>query len=234
MTDERRYGEDEVREIFELATSKDEPPPPALAERRGLTLEELQGIAREVGVEPARVADAAAALEARGNVLPRRTRFGMPVSVGRIVELPRAPTDLEWQTLVGELRHTFGARGKVAAHGELREWSNGNLHVCVEPAETGYRLRMGTVKGTASTFNQLGIVGLLMALFMVIAFAAQGRLAGNIFGPLLLAMLGGGALGANWIGLPRWADERERQMAYIAERAVAMLEAPSGGAVPRS
>jgi len=228
MTDERRYGEDEVREIFERAATKGDLAAPAVAERRGLTLEELQDIGREVGLEPSRVADAAAALDARGAALPRRTRLGMPITVGRIVELPRAPTDLEWETLVGELRQTFGARGKVTTHGGLREWSNGNLHACIEPTENGYRLRMGTVKGTASTFNQLGIAGLLMALFVFVAYLVPGRFAGSFFAPLLLVALGGGALAVNAIGLPRWADEREGQMAYIADRAVRLLEAGEG------
>lgn len=227
--DERRYGESEIREIFGAATRSQDLAPPAPTEHAGLTLQELLGIGREIGVDPERIVEAAAALDAPRGALPRRTRWGMPVGVGRTVELSRAPTDREWETLVGELRHTFGARGEVDSHGGLREWSNGNLHACVEPTEGGYRLRMGTVKGSASAFNQLGIAGLAMSLLTLLALSVSGRLPEALFVPLVFAAMGGGALAGNWIGLPRWAEERERQMAHIAERAVALIGSGDGG-----
>jgi len=223
MTDERRYREEEIREIFGLAATTEDLAPPALAERSGLTLRELQGIGREVGLEPARVAEAAAALDARRETLPRRSYWGMPISVGRVVDLPRAPTDREWETLVGELRQTFAARGKVTSHGGLREWSNGNLHACIEPTENGYRLRMGTLKGNAGPLNLLGIAMILFSLIGVVSLALGGGLAEGFFAPLVLGWLGIGALATNRIGLPRWAAQREGQMATIADRAVRLL-----------
>lgn len=223
MTGERRYGEEEVKEIFEAAAQRGEVAPAALTRERGLSLAELQEIGREVGLEPSRVAEAAAALDGhRGDVL-RRTFWGMPVSVGRVVELPRAPTEREWETLVGELRQTFGARGKVASHGELREWSNGNLHACVEPTQGGYRLRLGTLKGNAGTLNILGITGILVSLIGLASLATSGRLAESFVAPLVIGWLGVGALATNWIGLPRWAAERERQMEHIASRAPTLI-----------
>ena len=44
---ERRYGEDEVREIFSLATTSDPRDRSQLAESGGMTLEELQRIGEE-------------------------------------------------------------------------------------------------------------------------------------------------------------------------------------------
>ena len=38
---------------------------------------------------------------------PARSIFGMPVSVRRVVNLSRLPSDREWELLVGELRNTF-------------------------------------------------------------------------------------------------------------------------------
>jgi len=62
----RRYGDDEVREIFNLATTGGTADRSLPAESGGLTLDELQHIGREAGIEPARVAEAAATLDARG------------------------------------------------------------------------------------------------------------------------------------------------------------------------
>jgi hypothetical protein len=84
MTEERRYGEDEVSAIFEAAAaarpSSDSAHPPPV---RGLTLAELQEIGTEAGVAPDRIADAAAKVDRRRNATPGRTWLGMPVSAGR-------------------------------------------------------------------------------------------------------------------------------------------------------
>src|SRR5262245_22649279 len=106
----RRYGEEEVREIFSLATTgglRDRSLP---SESGGMTLDELQRIGQEAGIEPARVAQAAEALDARGKPAPVRKSFGLPVGLSRVVELPRAPTDREWEQLIAQFRTTFGAQ----------------------------------------------------------------------------------------------------------------------------
>lgn len=224
MQDERRYREEEVAEIFEAAASERHPAPGAnaLAHGEGLTLAELQAIGSEVGIPADRIAGAAAALELRRSAV-RRTDLRMPVSVRRTVELPRAPTDHEWEVLVGELRDTFNARGRDRSQGGLREWSNGNLHARVEPTETGHRLRLGTTKGDAVGLNRLGAVGLVMAVVVLMVLALSGTLPESLFAPLMLIAMGGGALGYNAVRLPGWAAEREEQMDRVAARAVALL-----------
>ncbi|HEU0077707.1 MAG TPA: hypothetical protein VFQ76_08685 [Longimicrobiaceae bacterium] len=222
MPDERRYREEEVAEIFEAAASHRGPGANALTTGEGLTLAELQAIGSEVGMSAERIADAAAALELRRNSL-RRTDMGMPFSVRRTVDLPRAPTDREWEVLVAELRETFNARGRDGSHGGLREWSNGNLHARVEPTETGHRLRLGTTKTNAVALNRMGAAGLVMAVVVLMVLALSGTLPESLFLPLMLIAMGGGALGYNAVRLPGWAREREEQMERIAARALALL-----------
>jgi len=89
MTNERRYDESEVHAIFERAATKEPHGLPAARREDGMTLAELQDIGVQVGLDPARVARAAAALDASGQLMPRGTSWGMPVSVGRVVELER-------------------------------------------------------------------------------------------------------------------------------------------------
>ena len=220
----RRYDEDEVREIFSLATRDEAHDAPLTADSGGLTLDDLQRIALEAGIEPARVADAAARLDARGAVAPlRRRSFGLPVGVSRVVDLPRAPTDREWERLVGEFRTTFGARGRTTTSGSLREWSHGNLHICVEPNERGEQLRLATLKDDGIALNLLGLLLAGMATLVGAVVAADGNpkkalLAFGVFGGMALA-----AFVANVIRLPRWARERERQMETTARHAVKML-----------
>jgi hypothetical protein len=253
MSRERRYTDDEVRAIFGAASDDPPGDDGGEAreadiDRRGsdLTLVQLRDIAAEVGLDPERVASAALALDqadaargrvpavdrARGEVetadrLPlepaRRTRLGAPLAVGKVVDLPRPPTDAEWQILVGEMREMFGARGELSASGALRDWSNGNLHISVEPTEEGHRLRLATLKGSAAageaTGLAMGAFGILLAAMLLFTGEAEGAL-------MLGGILGGSSalyLGGNAILLPRWARERRDQFERIGERARELL-----------
>lgn len=232
MTDERRYQDEEVAEIFEAAAAARDPGGRSLATADGLTMAELQAIGLEVGMSPERIADAATAIDLRRSALPRRTDLGMPVSVARTVALPRAPTDREWSLLVGEMRETFNARGRDRSSGGLREWANGNLHASIEPTEDGYRFRLGTRKGDALALNRVGAILMLTGLVMLVVLFLQGSLAQELFVPALFALIGAASLTSNALRLPAWAQEREQQMEYIAARAQALIRpAPEGGAL---
>lgn len=219
----RRYGDEEVREILSLATTGDTRDQSLPAESGGLTLEELQGIGQEVGIEPARIAQAAERLDSRGRLAPVRRSLGLPVGVSRMVDLPRAPTDREWEQLISEFRTTFGVQGHMTTSGGLRAWSHGNLHISSEPTEHGEQLRLSTLKDDAIALNVLGLGMGGMSVVMSALAAASGKPEKAL---VVLGMFGGMALlafGANLIRLPRWARERERQMEAIAEYAVKLL-----------
>jgi hypothetical protein len=223
---ERRYGDDEVREIFDLATTGDPRDPSLPAESGGMTLGELQRIGQEAGIEPARVAQAAASLDARGRPAPLRRSFGLPVGMTRVVDLPRAPTDREWEQLISEFRTTFGAKGRATTSGGLRDWSHGNLHICVEPTAHGEQLRLSTLKDDGIALNVMGLAMGGMAALSSAVVAASGKPGKAL---LVLGMFGGMSLAAflaNLVRLPRWARERERQMEAIAEHAVKLLSNP--------
>ena len=229
MADERRYQEDEVAEIFEAASA------PALsrgdaAPTQGLTLAELQAIGREVGIEPERIAEAAASLARSQPPLPRRTELGMPLSAAHVIDLPRALTDREWALVVADLRETFNARGHETSQGVTRQWANGNLHAFVEPTRTGYRLRLGTVKGDALALNRMGGFGIAMGLFVGLAPLMSGDPAATVSGAVALGGMGVGAFVFNALRLPRWVRLREQQMKEVAERTRALIaEGPDSG-----
>ena len=231
MAGERRYRDDEVAAIFEAAAAST----PARHDRGtddGLTLAELQAIGQEVGIAPERIADAALALQRAPARAPRRTDFGMPVSAGRTVELPRSLTDREWALLVADLRETFRARGVETSHGESRQWTNGNLHAYVEPTPTGYRLRLGTLKGDALAMNRMGVGGAIMGLAAFLAPMLRGDPTGDVGAAVLLGGMAAGTFAFNALRLPRWAREREEQMEYIAERARGLVSAETLGSDP--
>jgi hypothetical protein len=194
---ERRYRDEEVRRIFKLATTD------------------------KVANAPDVVARAAAALDA-GAPTSARKSLGMPVEVGTIVPLPRALTDREWEILVGEVRRVFRARGQVHSVGNSREWRNGNLHVVVEPAQTGYRLRLGTLKGDAAGINALGATGVIASLVTWgVHFVSNDP---NVLVAPVLFAAGVTAFAANRLRLPAWASMRETQFQEIVAKVRSMIE----------
>ncbi|MEO7996803.1 MAG: hypothetical protein ABI852_05130 [Gemmatimonadaceae bacterium] len=225
----RRYGDAEVREIFSLASTGDAPGLSLAADTGavdagGLTLNELQQIGQEAGIEPARVAQAAASLDARARSAPVKRSFGLPVGLSRVVELPRAITDREWERLISEFRTIFGATGVATSSGGLREWACGDTQISVEPTAHGEQLRLNTTNSLAMVLNVLGVTMGGMALLMWGAVTLADKpvqralVALGIFGIPSLA-----AFGTNVIRLPRWKRERERQMDAIAAHAVKLL-----------
>lgn len=224
MLDERTYREDEVAEIFEAA-ARPVPSSTALSRAEGFTLAELQSIGGEAGLSPERIAAAAAAVELRRGAV-RQKDLGMPVSVGRTVDLPRAPTDREWEMIVADLRETFGARGRLGSREDVREWHNGNLAAYLEPTTTGYRLRLGTTKGDAVGVNRMGAAGVVFALLWLVVFlVGYGPANAPIIGPLLMLAFSASTLGYNALRLPGWALEREKQMEQVAARTRVLIGA---------
>ncbi len=223
---ERRYSEDEVREILRAAASSGSAPDrPAPS---GLTLAELTTIGEEVGIPADRITQAAAHVGA-GDEQSRSRILGLPFAVGLTVDLPRSPTRREWKVLVAEIRETFRAQGKESSSDEFRSWRNGNLHIAIEPTESGQRLRMTTRKSDARMSLLLGLFFLAFGLLFFIV--AEGETLGRYL-PLLFTSWAAGLISYNVIRLPRWASEREGQMRHIAERAQQLLASSTRGSPP--
>jgi hypothetical protein len=225
MSKERRYQDHEIREILDLAIGQEDGPAPTLPAADGLTLFQLQDVGREVGVPPERISQAVAVFEGRGEFVPRGTALGLPTSVGRVVQLPRSPSEREWELIIAELRTTFGVKGEVTSQGSLREWSHGTLHAFLEPTETGHRLRL-----TDSSLAVAGIPlgGFIVALALLVFVVLLGKEdPGFRFAvPAFFGLIGGGLVAGSALSLPKWAREQERRMEHIGRHAVSLLTGP--------
>jgi hypothetical protein len=216
---ERRYNEKEVAAIFERATEVQQTARRQLAPGEGMTLEELQEIGREVGIPPALVAQAAGSID-QARRPASRTYLGLPIAVGRTVELGRRLSDEEWERMVVDLRETFDARGSVRYDGPFRQWTNGNLQVLVEPSDTGHRIRFQTLKGDARALMTGGLGMLGAAAVTLLGLLIGGGLGdpGSLTGLSILSLVGLGMFGAGALPLPRWARLRQLQMDGLATR----------------
>lgn len=232
---QRRYTDDEIAEIFRRATRRGSPGDAgdggtslAPARPEGLSLAELQEIGREVGIEPAEVARSAAALELpseEGRVTRRAA--GAPLALARRTQLPRALTETEWTHLVSEVRDVFDARGTVRDEGPFREWTNGNLHVVLEPTPEGERLSIRTRKSGGEVPIYFGGFMLILAAVTAVAGLITGLPAEQIIRTSgILGFLGAGGVGVGAAGLRIWARERLGQMEAVAETAALLAAGP--------
>jgi len=214
MTD-RRYNDKEIAAIFRAATEGPLSPLRQVPPEEGLTLADLQAIGREVGISPAAVAQAAQALDIRRETAAR-TFFGLPIGVARTVNLNRRLTDPEWERLVVQLREVFNARGTTRSDGSLRQWTNGNLQVLLEPTEAGHRLRFRTLHGAARASMGAGLAVFGVTATVAVATAISGHL-GDAIPEIVLLLAAGMAMIVNGaLRLPGWARLRGRQMDALA------------------
>src|SRR5216117_4608325 len=171
---DRRYNDKEIAAIFRAAAEQEpQSPQREVARDEGLTLAELQAIGNEVGISADAVAQAARAVDVRLGT-GSRTFLGLPIGVARTVNLNRRLTDDEWERLVVQLRDVFNARGRTRSDGSLRQWTNGNLQVLLEPTETGHRLRVGTTHGAARASIGAGFMALGVTAIVALASAVGG------------------------------------------------------------
>lgn len=223
---ERRYSEDEVNTIFERAAEAQQAVRRKLPPGEGLSLADLRAIGNEVGI-PAELVDQAALSIDQSGPSASRTFLGLPLGVGRTVELGRKLSDDEWERLVVDLRETFDARGTVRSDGSLKQWTNGNLQALLEPTPTGHRLRLRTMLGASRAMMSGGIGLLGISTAVVIASALSGNLA-EALAQVGTLMIGGAALFT--IGaarLPGWAKLRLRQMEGVAARLALASDSPA-------
>ena len=131
------------------------------------------------------------------------------------MDLDHAVNDQEWALLVSNLRETFDAKGVLRQDGAFRQWSNGNLHVLVEPTPSGSRVRFRTRNALSQTLITGGSLAVFGALAMVVMDSA-GADAARQSVALLAAGGGMGLWGA--LRLPPWAQRRRRQMEELSKK----------------
>ena len=220
---ERRFNEAEVAAIFERAAEAQQTGQRQLPSGEGMTLSELQEIGREVGLAPDLIVQAATSIGLGGRPTSRHL-LGLPVGVGRTIDLGRKLSDDEWDRFVVDLRDTFDARGTLRYDGSLRQWTNGNLQALLEPTATGDRIRLRTVKGDSRSLMIIGLALLGVASVTLVSAVVQG--AGlqpeTLLSQGLLAAMGAGMFGLGALRLPGWARLRRRQMEDVAARIAAV------------
>lgn len=215
----RTYSQDEVREIIRRAADATAERERRESENSGLTLDDLRDLASSTGIDPEVMTEAARSLDREVDEPFEKRLMGLKISAAHAIRLEGPFTDEDWQALVADCRRTFGAKGKLHDVSGLREWSNGNLHVLVEPTGDDVVIRMRTHNGVAQNMMPAGVAMSIAFIAMMISALGDGRPASDLFGAVMVlvaALFGAGALG--YTRLKSWSRTRESQMEAIGRR----------------
>lgn len=181
--DERRFTDREIREILKKAVEK--APSRALVKSEGLSLAELKAIGEEVGIDPARLEDAARAVTLGSENRPNRFLGGPTVlTYERKVEGEYEPDDTP--EILSLIRRTMGQQGELdEIHGSL-EWTakgeSGERYVTLSSRDGAT-----TITGSANltntailTYLPTGAMGVITSTVGLIKFVQDGSQIGLI------------------------------------------------------
>lgn len=224
----RTYSQDEVaailKEAYRLADGNAQE-----NQGMGLTLAELESMAGEHGLDSATIRAAAARLDSVSEPETFRTYAGVRWRVGHRAMLSGTLSDAQWAAIVADCREQFQAQGAQTVEAGHRVWRNGNLFVSAEPTVDGARtvLHMGSRNDTIPGLMGGGLSPLILCLiFLTLALTGVEPdllITAGILAPIGLGLVGAGVfVGRNWI------QDRERQMALIADRAISRSGAVLG------
>jgi hypothetical protein len=159
---ERKYSERDVAAILrraaEIQTSKGE-----LSPRSGSSVQDIEQIGAELGLDPGAIRDAVAEFSSGGS---SRQKFLLGGPVG--MELDRVfegeVDDEKWQDIVLAFRKAFGRVGKTSEVGAIREWSGrtsdlDEIHLSVHSKDGNTRVR-----GLSDLSGALFLTGLTTGL----------------------------------------------------------------------
>jgi hypothetical protein len=167
---ERRFNDQEVAKILESALSENMDRALPARTSEGMTLAELQDIAREVGIDPVGVERAALALsEPAGR---RSPMLGAPTTVQHERTVEGEVSQEHMQELVTTIRRVMARQGVVSVELDSLEWrardALGARYVSITPGKGRTLIRaLGNFRdGVAALFGGGTVLGFLSLAFL--------------------------------------------------------------------
>ena len=246
----RTYTEREIAAIIERAAERQ-----AEADRRegapGLTLDEIEKLGADAGIDPAHLRAAAEEVGTHGRV--SQGTSGMTrthVHTERWVDGPL--TSEAWEDTIAHLRQAYGAdlsaafgqtsAGEVQQVGQSHEWRHTSslgvqTHVTVSPRGDRTRLRITQLVGLSSTRNEGIAYGSLIAGTLATIASVVG-LVNTDSGLVAFAVLALTFLAAAAIAIPvvtrldaKWREKKLSQLGDLADDLAPILAAPADRAL---
>ena len=210
--DRVRYTDREVAQILRRAVALQEKQ--GTGPGRGLSLEEMKDVAREVGVDPRFVVEAAEAL-VRAGPPGGNSLLGGPIHLQAVQVVTEPFSTGQMQAVIDEIRRITGRHGRASQVADAIEWHGkdqlGSTSVSVSRVGQETRVRViANRSDAAAVLYTLGAIGAVIGAGA--AGAAVSPLGAAVVAPTVI-----GVLGASWLSLRtfwsryarRW-DERIR------------------------
>lgn len=227
MSKSRLYSDQEISAILKRAGEMQATQSPE--ESHGLSLDELQQIAKEVGLDPAIVAAAAAELEHTGIESKASGILGAPTSMYIERVIPGEIDDGLMPEVAAKIGEAFGIVGRSGQVGRSLEWTHGSermhMQVTVMPqnGQTKVRVIGKYPKVALGIFAPLMIMGAMWSWVIPLGMGAPGAVvvAAGLIGFMICYM-------ASRFAFSRFVRKKERS----AEKLMRELEAMSVDVVP--
>jgi hypothetical protein len=120
-TRKRLYSEKEIGDLIQRATRNQEDSKEHV--EHGLSFEEIERIAKDIGISAQYLRAAAAELENDQGSGGEFRFWGGPFVVEQKRVVEGTVTDEQWEQIVLALRRATGSSGKISGFGQVREWS---------------------------------------------------------------------------------------------------------------
>jgi hypothetical protein len=221
--DERRFTDREVREILKRAVESR--PSQALVKHEGLSLGELKAIGEEVGIDPARLEEAA-----RSVVVGKRTDVNPLIGVPTVLDFERKiegefdPDDAP--EILAVIRRWMGEQGEISEIRGSLEWSaksdTGSRYVTVSAKDGTTTVRSSANLSNAAVLGFVpgGALGFFAAIAGTAVYFKEGELAGLILGLTILPLL----YWVTRIVLGRFSSSESRKLQGVVDELAASLE----------
>ena len=177
--EDRRFSDEEMREILKKAVESSSGST-SLTRQDGHSLEELKAIGREVGIDPARLEEAARLVTVRG-AGQRRHLLGGPTLLYLDRAVPGEIPPEKFPDALAVIRRELGSQGEAAEiHGSL-EWrqggERGEQHLAIRSKNGETQITAGAnLRQTAVVaFLPASIIGTMITIIGTVASAEAGN-----------------------------------------------------------
>ena len=178
---ERRYDEAELAAILRSAAEAQAEDFSGNGESAGLTLREIERLASEVGIDPKRIASAAASLDVRPKKVKKFQMFGPPATETFERSFDGELDEAGWEEVIADMRQTYGMAGEISRVGSTLEWKGGSdtlsvhLSATIRNGRTRFRLNINQ-SGALTAGWMFGFVTSFMSMMGFIAICKKAHI----------------------------------------------------------
>lgn len=187
----------------------------------GVTIEDLQQVAAELGIEPEYVLTAAQELANEGKIQIAKGVLGAPGFIGIEHTVDGVISENTWDELLAEIRRVVGEMGRAEKIGDSLEWRGSHTHVTIGTRDNKTVIRAGWESRQSLL---LSYVLTFEAALVSLAILLPTLLLPN---EVRVAIAGSGMVGAGFLAreiVHRWARKKHARLQEIIAQLTVVVQ----------